>query len=168
MVRPMRYLLASLLLFGCESCGGSETPGAEQGSSASQEGTENETPVDPGPPPVVQLRGEPNRDGQVEITLENHGDSPVRIAADLTLERAGQPVDGVTLALRPNCETVASECVELIPGAAFHPPAWLGTMGASQCACENCDRVEPGEYRLVARTCNRAHRVEGAPFALEE
>ncbi|WP_157068705.1 hypothetical protein [Sandaracinus amylolyticus] len=141
------------------------TTAADQGST--------EAPAETGPAPVLAIRGTPARAGrEIAIVVENRGTELARVSPRLVLERASDDgrftrVDPVELALRPSCEREAPACVELAPGAALHPPAWLGTMGDAQCACDRCAPAEPGTYRFVATSCGGAHRLEGEPFEIE-
>lgn len=180
-------MLRGMFLWGLvlASCGGSSgtttttssepreaseraTTAAEQGSTeaAAEPAT---TPSEPAP--VLALRGTPQpHGGTVEIALENRGDELARVAPRITVERADAsgafaPIDGIaSLTLRPDCAHEADACVELAPGAALYPPAWLGTRGDAQCICTRCAPVEAGTYRFVVTSCGGAHRVEGEPF----
>lgn len=182
----LSVVLASLALF-LASCAGSRSASSTERRSAPEATTssasstteadhgaaEPRTPApDPGPPPVLALRGTPSRGARgVEIVVENRGEDLARVAPSLALERRGEggrfePVRSVQLALRAGCDTPPPECLELAPGAALHPPAWLGTEGDAQCGCERCTPAEPGTYRFVARSCGGTHVVPGEPFEL--
>ncbi len=167
---------------GCGGgCGGSiaagEDPPAEQAggddstseTSAAQEPVA--APVDPGPPPVLRVVGEPDRhDRTVAIRIENRGTEPAELAGTVGLERregsAWSAVDAVALDLRYSCADEAPACVTLAPGGAYLPPPWRGVLGDAQCDCERCAPAPAGDYRIVVRSCDRAHAIAGDEFAL--
>lgn len=171
---------------GCGGgCGGSsvvgdEDPPSEQagGDDSTSEGSERPVtapaaPVDPGPPPVLRVVGEPDaHDRAVALRIENRGTEAAELAGAVTLERrdgdAWAAVDGVSLGLRYSCEDPAPECVTLAPGGTYLPPPWLGVVGDAQCDCLRCAAAPAGEYRFVVRSCNQAHTAEGESFALTD
>ncbi len=124
----------------------------------------------PGPAPTLSLSGAPRTLGRhVAISIVNRGGAPAEVSSTLAIEveRNGAFVaEGQTLRLRYDCATEPPACVTLAPGAELIPPEWLGTWGDVQCVCTRCGPAEAGTYRLVATTCDGAHRVEGAPFVL--
>lgn len=178
-------MLALCVVFaGCGGgCGGStvgpgEDPPSEQagGDDSTSEGPSEgaaspSAPVDPGPPPVLRVAGEPDpHDRLVALRIENRGAEAAELAGTVTLERrAGEtwsPVEGVSLDLRFSCEDPAPECVTLAPGGIYLPPPWRGVIGDAQCDCERCAAAPAGDYRVVVRSCNQAHAVESEAFAL--
>ncbi|UJR83818.1 hypothetical protein [Sandaracinus amylolyticus] len=177
------FFLWIAMLASCSGSRGTSTPAQDapetsaptasstSATTASDHGS-TEAPVETGPAPVLAIRGTPARAGrEVAIVIENRGTELARVSPRLVLERASSEgrfarVDATELALRPSCEREAPTCVELAPGAALHPPAWLGTTGDAQCACERCVPAEPGTYRFVATSCGGAHRLEGEPFEI--
>jgi len=179
----MRASMIAMLLIGC-GCGGSQASPAGEPAPSSAPGTvETETtPVtasppatgatarDPGPPPALVVRGTPDRHRQVAIAIENRGTTTASVASAITLEAqrgdAWEALEGTALTTRADCQHQPVPCQELAPGAALQPPAWLGTIGDAQCACERCGAVPEGTYRFVARTCDGAHTLPGDPFEL--
>lgn len=142
---------------------------SEPREASGGERAEPEPPVDPGPPPVLRVSGEPDaHDGTVVMRIENRGTEAAEIAGAVVLQRqrgeSFEDVEGVSLDLRFSCGEAAPECVTLAPGAVYLPPPWLGTEGDAQCDCERCATAEPGTYRLVVQSCNRGHTIEGDPF----
>ena len=189
MLSSIRHPLAALscLLVLVAACGGGcnktpppaperTTPGAPEGEGRARD------PSDPGTPTVtetttagegggVALHGDPGS-GQIALRLANTGAARVALAAavEVEQERDGQwaGVPGVgTITLRPSCEAQAPACTTLAPGAELFPPAWLGTTGDSQCACDRCAPVAHGRYRFVVHSCDGARRIAGEPFTLE-
>jgi hypothetical protein len=172
------------LLPGCgDGCSEPHEPTLERTTPGAPEGEGNARgPADPATPALtetnvagegggVALRGEP--DGRlVAIRLANTGTRPIELAAAISVEQeAGGRwtalADLGSVTLRSSCESIAPRCTTLAPGAELFPPAWLGTTGDSQCACEHCAPVSPGRYRFVVRGCDDERRVEGEPFTLE-
>ena len=120
-------------------------------------------------PSEVRVVGAPSS-SEVAISVTNASDGPVQLAKALVVETAHgsswSELQGVgELALRSDCQTAAPACLTLVSGATLEPPAWLGTVGDAQCACERCGPAPVGRYRFVAHTCSGA-RIEGAPFEL--
>lgn len=168
-------LFTLALVSSCEGCGDESTstgPTTGPGSSeqtTGEEGETSETPADPGPPPTLGLRVEPDDDGQ-KLIVENRGDAPVELATALVVERQAddsfatvEEIQGV--ALRYDCESEVPECITLVPGAALHPPPWTGDIGDAQCACEECGPAPAGTYRFVVTTCGGGHRVPSPSFS---
>jgi hypothetical protein len=173
----------ALLIFAAllASCGGSTSSSGDPRATSTErvvtasdrgstEGSpESEpTPTETGPAPTLGLRGTPDADGSIAITIENRGTELARIAPQLVLERAGsggafRAVEGGSPTLRTDCEHDAPACVELAPGAALHPPALRGD---AQCESAPSGAIAAGTYRLVARSCGGAHRVEGDRFEI--
>ncbi len=125
----------------------------------------------PTPAPTgVRIAAQPGRYREVGIALEAHGPGTVRLRRDVAVERAaGEGFERVAaegLTLRPDCATEAPECIELAPGAELAPPPWTGVLGEAQCDCDDCRPAPPGRYRFVVTTCDGAHRIESAPFAI--
>ncbi|MBX3269940.1 MAG: hypothetical protein KF729_06745 [Sandaracinaceae bacterium] len=181
--RSTSWLALFVWIAGCGGgCGGPNVEPASGGeaSSDSVAGDEASAPpgtphrpapaADVGPPPVLRVSGERERAGGVAIRIENRGDAEARLAGRLALQhRDGgrwAPLASVSLDLRYSCEDRAPECVTLAPGASYLPPRWLGMIGDAQCACERCTAAPGGEYRFVVQSCDRAHTIEGEPFAL--
>lgn len=160
---------------GCSGSTSSDPTGEGMADTTQTESTggaqtdEASEPVDPGPPPVLQVSGEPDEHSRrVAIRIENHGTDEAEIAGAVVLQRRSgegfEDVEGVSLDLRFTCEDEPPECVTLAPGAVYLPPPWLGTIGDAQCACEECGPAPAGTYRFVVQSCNRAHTIEGDPF----
>lgn len=157
------------------ACGSTERESANDQRSEETGGEDRPPPdVDPGPRPEAELQVDVDPDGQVELRLENRGADPIEMWGEVEIEHrrgdAWQAVQGTSLQLRVDCDTEPSECIDLVAGAVFIPPPWLGVRAGEgrrpQCECADCPRVEAGAYRLVARSCTRAHRIESEPFAL--
>lgn len=130
-----------------------------------------EPPVEPGPRPVLRVLGEPDPHSRsVALRIENRGTENAELSGVVGLQRrsgeAWADVEHVSLDLRFSCEDPVPECVTLAPGAIFIPPPWLGGAEGDQCACERCVPASAGEYRLVVRSCSRAHTIESEPFAI--
>lgn len=177
----MRVAFLSFLFFaGCSGgCGGGapstarthdpdRSPEGASGSSAPHTAAAGATPsaVDPAPPPELSVE---LVEGDV-LRVRNVGDHAVSLRGAVKLEtRRGEAWADAPLAfsLRASCDTPAPTCVDLAPGGELLPPAWLGTQGDAQCACERCVQVE-GEVRFVVESCapegHAPHRVESAPL----
>jgi hypothetical protein len=125
---------------------------------------------EPSTPPDLVVAGVVDSGRQVTLRIENHGTENVRLAnhAAVEQEQSGRfgPFENQQLSLRMSCSQEAPECIELAPGATLEPPAWFGTRGDFQCACERCVPAPAASYRFVVTSCDGAHRVEGEPFAL--
>lgn len=167
--------LVCLCIAGCGGgCGGPGEPdpqieAASGGETAGDPERRSEVIVDPGPPPVLRVVGEPDAHSRrVAIRIENRGREATQLAGSIELQRlAGDTwsdMARVHLDLRYSCDDEAAECVTLAPGATYLPPEWLGTIGDSQCACERCAPAEAGTYRFVVRSCDGAHTVAGQSF----
>lgn len=178
-MRATSFALVCALAAGCGGgCSGGAPNAAAEDELAGAEGSDGEgsgaeavaPPVDPGPPPVVRLVGEPDAHSrEVLIRVENRGDASTELGRTVRVERqtdGGWDAVDVELSLRYSCEDEAMECVTLAPGATYLPPPWLGTIGQAQCECERCAAAEPGTYRFVLQSCNGAHVVEGESFEL--
>jgi hypothetical protein len=133
-------LLITVLLAGCEGCGGdtSQATGATpatQSSSGSTEavaGGEGAGEGAPAVPEHVAVRAEADRYGRVTIAVENRGDEVARLAPRLTAGDA-------TLSLRVDCETEPPSCIELAPGAVLYP-----------CDCASCENISAtAQFELV-------------------
>ena len=179
----MRASMIAMLLIGC-GCGGSQaSPAGEPSPSSSAETVQAASPAgtagpassrdparDPAPPPVLAVRGTPDRHGRVAIAIENRGTTTASVASAITLEAqrgdAWEALEGTALTTRADCQHEPVHCQELAPGAALQPPAWLGTIGDAQCACERCGAAPAGTYRFVVRTCDGSHTLPGDPFEL--
>ena len=175
---PVTVVLLGLLVVGCEGCGAeAKTPTTPSPvappAAESNRGAEDVEPGADGPGQAtidgVVVRAVLNEDRGADLVIENHGDGPVALDSEIQVEaRAGQgfalldPASQV--AMRGDCERPADGCVTLVPGAAFHPPAWLGTHGDGQCACERCRQVAPGTYRFVVRACEGVATARSEPF----
>lgn len=171
---------------GCGGgCGGStvasdEDPPSEQagGDDSTSEGTTDSVaapaaPVDPGPPPVLRVLGEPDaHDRLVALRIENRGAEAAELSGTVALERRDgdtwAPLQGVSLDLRFSCEDEPPECLTLAPGGIYLPPPWRGMIGDAQCECERCAAAPAGDYRFVVRSCNEAHAVQSESFALAD
>lgn len=128
-------------------------------------------PTAPEPPPTLAIRGEP-RPGRVGIVVENRGEALVRLAPRIEIERETEGAWSILaglgeLTLRPDCEQDAPSCIELVPGAALHPPEWLAATGQAQCRCVRCTPAPAGTYRFVVQSCDGAHRIAGEPFEID-
>lgn len=149
---------------------GTSTQRTESSGGSSVRAVDGEPSADPGPLPQLRITVDvDDYAGHATARIANVG-AEVQLSSELSLERRRgedwSPVDGAALALRYDCASAAPECVTLAPGAVFIPPAWLGTIGDAQCACERCVPAEEGTYRFVARSCAGAHTVTGDPFEL--
>lgn len=117
----------------------------------------------------VAVTAEVQEDGRVQLVLQNRDAVPVRVAADVAVERMGaaafEPFAATALSLRFACDAPPAACLDLVPGAELRPPPWLATAGRAQCAERDAEHASPGRYRFVARTCDGA-RIEGASFEL--
>lgn len=152
---------------GCgEGCAGTSTPTAAPDPEPEAQ-PETEPPPDPGPPPVLGLSVEAGRDGEVTLRIQNRGAEPAALSSTVAVERqegdSWVAVEDVQLDLRFACDQEAPQCIRLVPGAEWIPPPWLGTTGASQCACEDCGDVPTGTYRLVVASCSGAHPTAASP-----
>lgn len=173
-------LTITFLALGTIGCGGGcsgasdEHPRGERSPRTEASGGEGHAEpaiaADPGPVPVLRLRGEVDRfERRVAISVENHGTEAIELRTALALQKEdGDSWDDVSasLALRDTCAAETSECITLAPGAVYIPPAWTGQLGDAQCDCERCARAPAGTYRLVVTSCSGAHRVEGEPIVL--
>lgn len=175
----MRCAILSFLFFaGCSGgCGGSPPssgdpsergPEGASGSSAPHTASAGSAAprVDPATPPELQVA---LIEGDV-LRVRNVGEHTVSLRSAVKLEaRDGDGWADVPLAfsLRSSCDAPAPTCLELAPGGELVPPAWLGTRGDAQCACDRCVSVE-GEVRFVIESCapegHAPHRVESAPI----
>ncbi|MGF1469238.1 MAG: hypothetical protein ACFCGT_24210 [Sandaracinaceae bacterium] len=176
---PATAVLLAVLGAGCgEGCGAPSAPAVTPASPrsatlaegrAGEEGSEAEgAPPDPGPPPVLKVAADVDRDGRVALRVENRGAALATLQTALVLEEQAAEGwtarDDVRLALLDRCgESPVPPCRRLAPGGVWLPPPWLGTVGASQCACEGCAPVDGGTYRVVVLSCGGAHRLEGEP-----
>ena len=119
--------------------------------------------------PRVVVTGEVLEAGGVDLVLQNHDAVPVRLAADVAVERVGsgaaEVVAATALSLRFACDTPPIACLDLVPGAELRPPSWLASVGRAQCNEVGAEHAPPGRYRFVAHTCDGA-RIDGAPFEL--
>lgn len=104
------------------------------------------------------------------MVLENRGEERARIARRIGLERATAAhsfeaaSETESFALRHDCEDQSEDCIELLPGAALHPPAWEAN---GQCgSCPSCTAMSAGTYRAIVTSCGGAHRVESEPFTI--
>lgn len=174
---PITITLLALSTIGCGGgCSGASdapprTESAQRTEAAGGEDhAEPAIDADPGPVPVLRLRGEVDRhDRRVAIHVENHGTEAIELRTAVALEREdGDDWDDVSaaLTLRDTCAAEASECITLAPGAVYIPPAWTGQLGDAQCECERCAPAPAGTYRLIVTSCSGAHRVEGEPIVL--
>lgn len=128
------------------------------------------TPVPAGPAPTLAFVATPGPDGIV-LSIANHGSSEASLRAQIEVEVDHEGTftaapSASSLTLRYDCSHEAEDCTTLAPGAELLPPSWLGTWGDMQCVCTRCGPVEAGTYRLVATTCDGAHRIESNAFAL--
>jgi hypothetical protein len=190
----MLLVVLAVAASGCSACAGS--PGAPAGRGASASGSPSgasasatdveETSASSssasssgesrGPAPVVAIRGTVERGREVALAIENRGTTLARIAPRAALEREVEgrfrAVEAITVELRADCATAPPECVVLAPGAAFLPATWHGAASGTQCdardalAGDHRAAAEPGVYRVVARTCEGGHRIEGEPFEI--
>ena len=180
MARARLAILVTLLACGgagssASKPAGGGPPAVEAASTASREpnGASAPSALVPGTStsvaPRVVVTAEVLESGGVDLVLQNHDAAPVRLAADVAVERVGSGVPVVlaanALSLRFSCDAPPVACLELVPGAELRPPAWLATSGRAQCNERGAERAPRGSYRFVARTCDGA-RLEGAPFEL--
>lgn len=167
------------LFAGCGGgCGGAPEAGEDDPAVAETgggDGESSETPepapepvVDPGPPPVLRVLGQPDEhEARVAIRVENRGAEVAELGNRVDLQRrAGDAWEDVSavIHLRYSCDDPVPDCVTLAPGGTYLPPAWTGDIGDAQCACEECGPAEAGEYRFVVHSCNGAHAIESAAF----
>jgi len=154
-----------LALSACGACGTSSEGGATEDDpvtdtpvSEPSSGSSNErTPTDPADPPVLTVVGE-RAHGGVAIVVQSRGAEPARVRSTVRVERRdgegwATVATGDSLKLRARCEDDPPACVELVPGAELRTVPWNELMGDSQCACDECGPVEPGEYRFVLESC---------------
>jgi hypothetical protein len=174
------YKLAFLVMLGCG--GGAESPAGAPPPRATAE-----------PVPAEPVPGEPaphdsadivvtgmDASGRLATTIENRSSAAIELRRALRLDReegaAFVPFAGVeAIWIRPDCEVRdgvvfwaggGDECVTVAPGETFEAPAWFGTIGDAQCACERCVPAPSGRYRLSARACGTDVWFEGTPFEL--
>lgn len=174
-------LVLCVWIAGCGGgCGGATATPADDPTEPRAAGDDShaappteaaDPPVEPGPRPVLRVVGQPDPHSRsVALRIENRGAENAELSGAVALQRrsgeAWSDVEGTSLDLRFSCEDAAPECVTLAPGAIYLPPPWMGLVGDAQCLCERCAPAPAGEYRLVVRSCSRAHTVEGEPFTI--
>ncbi len=123
------------------------------------------------------LRGQP-----VPIRVVSRAGIPLRVQQQIGVERWEKghwvPLSpaALYLYLRKDCKPdpktrvinpprLRNSCITIPPGT-FRAPAWFGTHGHAQCACDKCYRVAPGRYRYVVRYCGSKRRIISMPFRI--
>lgn len=156
---------------GASKPAGGGPPAVEAASTAAREQASGAPPAGAASSvaSAVTLTAEVEEDGRVALVLQNRDAAPVRVAADVAVERMGasafEAFAPTALALRFACDVPPVACLELVPGAELRPPPWLASAGRAQCNERGAEHAPAGRYRFVARTCEGA-RVEGAAFEL--
>jgi hypothetical protein len=171
--RVLVNVLVLVLVLGTTAC--TTTPAvpapSPTPSSSSSTATAATAAPAPGATPTalnVELRAEPSAAGFAPVLLQRDG-TPSQLAGALSLERRDaadhwQPVAGIDLSLRLDCATPVAPCLELVPGAELHPPAWPARLGAAQCGCPKCAPAPAGAYRFVVHACSGSARSESPAF----
>ncbi len=179
----MRGLLAIAMTLGCShGCGGDPTTTAEVAETEGTTGRDRpatetepeaiaETPLDPATPPSLRLVTAIEGEGAT-VHVQNHGAAVARLQGRVSVQRqdgnSWEELTGV-FGLRARCQDEIPDCVDLAPGGELLPPAWLGSRGDAQCACNRCAPVD-GTVRFVVRSCapegHTPHEVASAPFEI--
>lgn len=182
----MRALLAIAMCLGCShGCGGEPTTSTEIAETEGTTGRDRppatettpptetvaETPLDPAPPPSLRLITALDGEGAT-VRVQNHGAAVARLRGRVSVQRQNgdtwEELTGV-FGLRPHCQAEVPDCLDLAPGGELLPPAWLGTRGDAQCACNRCAPVD-GTVRFVVRSCapegHTPHEVASPPFEI--
>ena len=105
----------------------------------------------------------------IQLSVQNHGPEPVRLASELIVERRRterdfEVVDGVRARLRADCSASAADpaCRSLAVGGELTPPTVHFRTGDMQCGSATA-RLPAGEYRLVVRACDDIDRRWATP-----
>jgi len=176
-------MLSAFVLVACGlSLAGACRRNADQEPTTPEESSDQGDGVAGEPAPAtgqVEVTAELRPGDQVAITVANGTDGRIELVRALSIEQldgdewveleavgevwvrtACSPVDGV---LYP--EGQGHQCFELPARTQLEVSPWLGTFGDAQCACEQCERVPAGRYRIVAHGCE-GQRFESNPVAI--
>jgi hypothetical protein len=90
----------------------------------------------------------------VEFTVTNTSAQPIEISTEFVLQHLVPRDDWVDLTSLPvnGCAGPDTKCVVIAQGASLSLH-WLGTT-CGQCVCNANARAEPGQYRLIAHSCD--------------
>lgn len=162
---------ASLLLLLLLGCGPSERSAGAAGEHAI---TSTPTAEGAGPsaaPVGLLVVAQPQANGDVQIAVDARANETVRLRQNVVVERlegatwTDAHVEGVSL--RGTCDAAPTECAILTRGGGLRPPPWNGRTRNAQCSrTADGQPVPAGSYRMVVMTCDGAHRVESAAFAV--
>lgn len=102
----------------------------------------------------VRLSARYDLPDHIVFTVTNTNPQSIELADHLVLQRL---VDGewadMTWVSATGCAAPPVTCTVLAPGGSIASAPWLG-MTCGQCICHASTPAEPGEYRLVARSCH--------------